>query len=270
MYKLFIQKGGIVLLALAAAIVLYLFISIKLGYKYRKTIFGKRKITEVTAVRPLGGNLCAAYRVLHFSNRLSYESVQRPLTAALLYRWICEGQAGYSPDGADGQPALVIDKDASFPDPDETDMFLRFRKAASKDPIQTPGRLKDWAREHYDGELVTTYLPTIGTDWLKRNGCIAREKALTPVFTPVGAAQARRLIGFRNFLSHANATTVLPEGVSEDDCITYALLFGIQDDFFHAMKGGIPARKTEIARFCVRMSEALWNGYQDAVDDMSD
>ena len=71
-----------------------------LGYKWKKSLFGKTKITGWYRDVPLDGNLLAAYYVLEKGKRFTTRSSSQSLIGALFLRWILDGKVRKTPSAS--------------------------------------------------------------------------------------------------------------------------------------------------------------------------
>lgn len=197
--------------------------------KRNQGMFGVVKLKEIGYARelPFDGNLFETRYVLGKCSRISSEG---NMATALILKMIKDGQLTVY-NNAEGYPEIGLsgrnlDADVCFA---QAQFFSMIREAAGPDGILQKREFSRWSRYPANQKLVTkwvTDLPLAGASFLQAHGYGTGTN-----FTPAGQEQARRVIGFRNFLKDF---TLLKERETIEvalwqDYLIYAALFGIAD-----------------------------------------
>lgn len=204
--------------SLAAGI--YVIIATLLGYKWKKSIFGRTKIDGWYRDIPVDGNLFAAEYLLIKGAR--FGSVMQPnnIMGAFFLRWIMEGKLKVQPDPKSSKRVnLLFSADNASTDDVENDLFLWARAASGDNLLLEKNEFEKWATKNYK-KLNAWPERAIarGRTWYHNKGADA-------------PGQACHLIEFRNFLK--DFTLSGERGSSEvglwKDYLVFAQLFGIAD-----------------------------------------
>lgn len=192
------------------------------GRRYKKSVFGARRITGWSRDVPLGGNLCAAYSLLVEGDELSgKESTFNRLIGAYFLRWVHQGllESKKDPDN-EGRVLLRF----TFSDPDgpktKDEQELKFYKAAVKAAglnfVLEASEFSKWAKDHYSSVV---YWPDESVRVGKR------------VWEPLSFEKRRELAQFRNYLKDFTLSKIrqVPEVSLWEEYLVYAELFGIAD-----------------------------------------
>ena len=244
-----LSPGGLVVIGLL--IWIGLLIMSALGYKYKKSFYGKSKITGWSRDVPLQGNLPAAYFALTEGDQLGGiggKDYSKNLIGAYFLRWVMNGVVQVLPDPKkQNRVNLSFEQDAQFAEPVENDLYQMVREASGANLILEAGELEKWSRKSFKR---MSNLPdrekTLGKKWFEdKHYLIKGDKC-----TPEGQEQARRLIEFKNYLNdftlHQEKGAV--EATLWQDYLVFAALFGIADKVAKQFEKLYPAQFSEFAQ----------------------
>lgn len=186
---------------IALALTLYFLISFKSGYKYRKSLFGRRKIEDRFRQIPMHGNLAATCFVLMYAHRIVSTHCAKYIIGACLIRWILDGNVtvlrdAFRPGEPDGL-TLSFENEFPFGEQLEEDVCAIVRDACGDDCFLDYDELDSWARKAY-GKVskLDEHARALAREWLTAYHLL--EKGLT--LTENGQKEAVRVIGLRNYL----------------------------------------------------------------------
>ena len=244
-----LSPGGMVVLGLL--IWLVLLIMSAFGYKYKKSFYGKSKITGWSRDIPLQGNLPAAYFSLvegDMLGGLGGKDYSKNLIGAYFLRWVMNGVVQVLPDPKkQNRVNLSFEQEAKFDEAVENDLYQMVREASGANLILEAGELEKWSKKSFKR---ISNLPdrekTRGRKWFEdKHYLIKGDKC-----TPEGQEQARHLIEFKNFLEdftlHQEKGAV--EATLWQDYLVFAALFGIADKVAKQFEKLYPAQFTEFAQ----------------------
>lgn len=198
------------------------------GHKYKKSMFGERKIKGWYREAPLDSSLEAGWYVFSNGFRFNKEAKPEDLIGAYFLRWILKGQVTVikNPD----HPKRVSLK--FMPDADiETDSarcLYDMAMTASGDNILETSEFKSWSKKHY--QKIMNWPAEVESE----GEAVLLEKGYRRSFTSwtqEGIVAMRHVIEFRNFL---NDFTLSSEREANEvglwkDYLVYAQMFGIAD-----------------------------------------
>ena len=219
------------------------------GNKYRKKLFGTRKIEGWCRDIPLGGNLLAAFYVMDGSRRfyLDGNKYHRNLMGAVFLKWMLEGKASVHKGWSKRNVKLALRRDVEIENPVEAELYEMCLAAAGRDLILTPREFKRWSRWHYETIKDWPYRARgKGRSYLLRKGFIdKRDRGTETGFGPL-----KEVIEFKNFLKDF---TILnqreaPEVHLWNQYLIYAALFGVADKVSKQMKKLYPTEYTEYSQ----------------------
>lgn len=122
------------------------------GQKYKKKLFGIRRIPGGTGEVPLGGNVFGAYYVLREGERFGYNKrrlMQRTI-AAFFLKWVLEGKAVVrSAGGVLRSASLDLILEEGFTDRTEMALFEMALAASGRDYSLTTGEFRRWISNYY-------------------------------------------------------------------------------------------------------------------------
>lgn len=225
-----LSPAGLVVLAILVC--LYYWITSLLGFKYKKSFFGAYKIKGWSRDVPLDGSIPAAYFALSEGSRmegLSQPSVSKFLISAYFLRWVMNGVVQVLPDPKKPKRVnLSFEKEASFPEALENDLYKMVREASGSNLILEAGELEKWSKKSFKRvSNIPERTKTLGKKWFEdRHLLVKKDKC-----TPEGQEKARQLIEFKNFLEdftlHGEKGAI--EATLWQDYLVFASLFGIAD-----------------------------------------
>ena len=224
MLWLFGLLAGGALLAFIRAAVLQ-----ALGYKYKKSMYGKTKITEWWRDTPMEGNLFASSYVLDNGWRFVGAGSSQNLIGALFLRWILDGTVKVQSDPNNSKRVnLAFDPNKDFADDVEGSLYRMALEASGGNLLLEKGEFEKWSEKHYKQFMA----------WPDR--AKARGKSFMnakhyfkhgDTTNDDGAREASHVVEFKNFLN--DFTLSKERGATEvglwKDYLVFAQLFGIAD-----------------------------------------
>ena len=121
-----------------------------LGYKYKKSMYGKTKITEWFREAPLGGNLFASSYVLDNGWRFAGPASSKNLIGALFLRWILDGKVKVMPDPDKPKRVnLAFTPGLEFDDDVEGALYRMAVEASGGNFLLESGEFERWSEKHY-------------------------------------------------------------------------------------------------------------------------
>ena len=200
-----------------------------LGYKYKKSMYGKTKITEWFREAPLGGNLFASSYVLDNGWRFAGPASSKNLIGALFLRWVLDGKVKVQPDPKKAKRVnLAFRPGVEFEDDVEGALYNMALDASGGNLLLESGEFEKWSEKNYKKFLAWP-------DRAKARGrSILHEKNLLQHGSTTnddGKVQACRVVEFKNFLN--DFTLHQERGAGEvglwKDYLVFAQLYGIAD-----------------------------------------
>jgi len=194
--------------------------------KRNRDMLGVVKLKEIGYERdiPFGGDILESRYVLEKCRRLAEGD---KTASALVLRMIKDGWLSVENDGDRKVKLVFTDK---VPDTAEnciTEFYNMLKDAAGSDGILEGKEFSRWSRKN--AETVNNWIGSLNKAGAARIQSDGYGKGT--VFTPEGQKQARKVIGFRNFLKDF---TLLDERGSREvalwqDYLIFASLYGIAD-----------------------------------------
>ena len=136
--------GGGILAALRAVVLQVL------GYKYKKSMYGKTKITEWYREAPMGGDLFASSYVLDHGWRFVGPASSQNLIGAFFLRWILDGTVKVQQDPKNARRVnLVFNPDAVFASDTEAALYRMATEASGGNLILEANEFERWSEQHY-------------------------------------------------------------------------------------------------------------------------
>ena len=218
-----------------------------LGYKYKKSMYGKTKITEWFREAPMDGNLFAASYVLDHGWRFSGAASSKNLIGAFFLRWILDGTVKVQQDTKNAKRVnLVFNPEAVFANDTESALYRMALEASGGNMLLETGEFEKWSEQHYKQVMAwperaksagKSYLT--GKGWLKGSDSTKGD----------GTAEACRVVEFKNFLE--DFTLSKERGATEvglwKDYLVFAQLFGIADKVAQQFQRLYPKEFQEVA-----------------------
>ena len=219
-----------------------------LGFKWKKSFFGKTKITGWFRDVPLEGNLFAAHYTLARGKRYEVSAPANNLIGAFFLRWIMNGQVNVQPDPSNAKRVnLSFVADHVSEDDVEERLYQMARQAAGSNLLLEKGEFEKWSSANY--KKMTAWPERAiarGKSWFHDKGYLVKNTTLTPE----GQVEACHLVEFQNFLKDF---TLSDERASIEvrlwkEYLVYAQLFGIADKVAKQFQKLYPAQFEEVAR----------------------
>lgn len=223
------QKGGVVLIVLVVCVIAYFLIAKKRGYKYRKQLFGTRRIVKQGTDIPLEGDLLPAYYILNNQERVFPGSSN--LLSVFFVRWIVEGRIQVLEDvPKEPYPVYLFPEKEEPTDDYEKWEFRELKKAAGTDLMLTRykcylcGQEEHVAHCDLDQEILI---------WFESHNYIKKRKLFNLVLNPEGAAEARKVVELENYLKAliAGTASVAPDPDKVAYYVQFSILYGKWPDF---------------------------------------
>ena len=220
-----------------------------LGYKYKKSMYGKTKITEWYREAPMDGNLFASSFVLDNGWRFpSGQNSSRGLIGAFFLRWILDGKVKVEQDLKNTKRVnLDFSQEPDFQDDVELALYNMAREASGLNLLLESGEFEKWSERNF--KKVTAW-PTRakarGQGYMQDkhyflHGTTTNEE---------GAREASRVVEFKNFLN--DFTLSKERGAVEvglwKDYLVFAQLYGIADKVATQFQKLFPKEFQEISQ----------------------
>ena len=219
-----------------------------LGNKYKKRIFGVKKITGWSRDIPVEGNLPAAYYALREGDRMPASALSNRLIGAYFLRWVLGGQVGVLPDPKkNGRVNLSFGQEATFSDPVESEVYRMARAASGDNLILEAGEFERWSKKSYKRVSDLPERAKLrGRKWFaERNLLLQSDRC-----NEAGQQAARQVVEFKNYLD--DFTLSKQRGTAEvalwQDYLVFAALFGISDKVAKEFERLYPAEFTEFTQ----------------------
>lgn len=233
------------------ALLIYSVVASAMGYKYRKSIFGKRKITGWYREAPFEGFIPAAYYINRKGHRFVGDDSSYIIGVYFL-KWILDGTVKVLPDASGSKKKLNLDfrnEVPAFSDEAEKMLYEMASEAAGANGILETKELEKWGMKH-DKKFakLPEKISNIGFGWLAGKGYMAGPEKCTER----GQAEACHVIEFKNFLKDFTLSNErgAEEVVLWKNCLVYAQLFGIADKVAKQFKDLYPTQFGELAEEC--------------------
>ena len=219
-----------------------------LGYKYKKSMYGKTKITDWWRDAPMEGDLFATSYVLDHGWRFAGPASSKNLIGAFFLRWILDGTVKVQQDPKNAKRVnLAFDPDAVFASETEAALYRMATEASGGNLLLEAGEFEKWSEKHYKQFLGwperaksagKSFLTKKG--WLKGSGSTSGQ----------GTEEACHVIQFLNFLK--DFTLSDERGATEvglwKNYLVYAQLFGIADKVAKQFQRLYPKEFQEVAQ----------------------
>jgi len=229
-------------------LIFWICIASALGYKWKKSIFGRKKIDGWYRDIPLEGNLHAAEYLLAKGKRFEISAPANNIIGAFFLRWVMNGLVKVQPDPKSSKRVnLSFMADTSGSDDIEEDLFQMARSASGDNLILEKGEFEKWSTKNY--KKLTAWPDRSvarGKSWFKNKGYFVKDG----VCSTEGAQQACHLIEFRNFLKEFTLSDQREaiEVKMWKDYLVYAQLFGMADKVARQFKKLYPAQFDQLAK----------------------
>ena len=218
------------------------------GYKWKKSIFGRKKIEGWYRDIPLEGNLLAANYLLNKGKRFEVSAPANNLIGAYFLKWVLTGAVRVESEGPGSKNVdLTFVADHFSEDSVEEYLFQYARSASGSNLILEKGEFEKWSKKNY--QKMTGWPERAiarGRSWFHEKGYFQR----AGVCTLDGQKESCHLVEFQNFLKDFTISDQR-EAVEVKlwkDYLVYAQLFGIADKVAKQFKKLYPAEFQELAR----------------------
>ncbi len=244
----FFLIGFAIILLGSLGILIFAAIATALGYKYRKSFFGKTKITEWYRDVPVEGNLNAAYYVLEAGRRFAGQGSPQNLIGAYFLRWVLNGDVQVEPDPKSAKRVNLkfINKEG-YTNSVEDSLFRMALTASGVNEVLEKNEFENWSKKNY--QKVTGWpgrAKADGKAWFQGKGWLKPGNKTTEE----GAREASHVIEFKNFLN--DFTLSKERGAIEvglwKEYLVFAQLFGIAEKVAKQFQKLYPAEFQELSR----------------------
>ena len=220
-----------------------------MGYKYKKSMYGKTKITEWYREAPMDGNLFASGFVLDNGWRFpSGQSSSKGLIGAFFLRWILDGKVKVQPDPRSSKRVnLDFSMDPHIQDDVELALFNMARDAAGSNLVLESGEFEKWSERNFKKMTAwPTRAKARGQGFMMDRHYFLRGTQTNDD----GAREACRVIEFKNFLN--DFTLSKERGAVEvglwKDYLVFAQFYGIADKVATQFQKLFPKEFQEVAQ----------------------
>ena len=220
-----------------------------LGYKYKKSLYGKTKITEWFREAPMDGNLFASSFVLDNGWRFpTGQTSSHGLIGAFFLRWILDGKVKVLPDtNSTKRVNLDFSQEPDIQDDVELALYNMAREAAGSNKLLESGEFEKWSERNF--KRVTAW-PTRAQ--ARGRGYMQDKHYFVHGLTTNadGAREASHVVEFKNFLN--DFTLSKERGAVEvglwKDYLVFAQLYGIADKVATQFQKLFPKEFQEMAQ----------------------
>ena len=222
-------------------------VQLSLGRKYKKSMFGQYKITEWYREAPMDGDLFASFYVLENGWRFGGKTSSKGLIGALFLRWILDGKVRIQPDPKKSTRVnLAFNEDADISDRTERDLYEMARLASGDNLLLEAGEFEKWSEKNF--KKVTAWplkAQERGRQFMESHHYFLHGTTTNDD----GAAQARHVIEFKNFLQDFTLSQKREAGEVGlwKDYLVFAQLYGIADKVASQFQKLFPAEFQEIS-----------------------
>ena len=220
-----------------------------MGYKYKKSMYGKTKITEWYRDVPMEGNLFASSYVMDSGWRFpSGQSSSKGLIGALFLRWILDGKVKVQPDPKSSKRVnLDFSMEPGIQDDVELALFNMARSAAGSNLVLESGEFEKWSEQNFKKMTAwPTRAKAHGKGWMYEKHYFAKGDQTNED----GAREACHVVEFKNFLN--DFTLSKERGAVEvglwKDYLVFAQLYGIADKVATQFQKLYPKEFEEVAQ----------------------
>lgn len=219
------------------------------GNKYRKSMFGVRKITGWWREAPLEGDIPAAAYVLKHGPRFGTTWGGSNVIGAFFLRWLMDGTVTVRQAKPGGKRVDIVfgmkPEDTQLSGVERSLYEMAYK--ASGDGVLEKNEFRDWSKDN--AELVMGWPKKTENEGFGRlvSGGLLRSSSTA---TAEGQAELRKVFEFKNFLS--DFTLSSERGATEvglwKDYLVFAQLFGIADKVASQFKKLYPAEFEELSK----------------------
>ena len=219
-----------------------------MGKKYKKSMYGKTKITEWYREAPMNGDLFASYYVLENGWRFGGKTSSKGLIGALFLRWILDGKLSVQPDPKKAKRVnLAFPEGIEIPDETENSLYQMALQASGSNLLLESGEFEKWSEKNF--KKVTAWpekAQARGRKYMQDKGYFLKGTTTNED----GAREACHVVEFKNFLD--DFTLSKERGAAEvglwKDYLVFAQLYGIADKVAAQFERLFPAEFQEISQ----------------------
>ena len=219
-----------------------------MGKKYKKSMYGKTKITEWYREAPMDGDLFASYYVLENGWRFGGKTSSKGLIGALFLRWILNGKLSVQPDPKKAKRVnLAFPEGIEIPDETENSLYQMALQASGSNLLLESGEFEKWSEKNF--KKVTAWpekAQARGRKYMQDKGYFLKGTTTNED----GAREACHVVEFKNFLD--DFTLSKERGAAEvglwKDYLVFAQLYGIADKVAAQFERLFPAEFQEISQ----------------------
>ena len=220
-----------------------------LGYKYKKSMYGKTKITEWYREAPLDGNLFASSFVLDNGWRFpTGQNSSKGLIGAFFLRWILDGKVKVHTDSRNEKRVnLDFSLEPDIQDDVERALYNMAREASGTNLLLESGDFEKWSERNFKKMTAwPTRAKARGQGYLHDKHYFAHGTTTNDD----GAREACHVVEFKNFLN--DFTLSKERGAVEvglwKDYLVFAQLYGIADKVAAQFQKLFPKEFQEMAQ----------------------
>ena len=220
-----------------------------LGYKYKKSMYGKTRITEWYREAPMDGNLFASSFVLDNGWRFpTGQNSSKGLIGAFFLRWILDGKVKVHTDSRNEKRVnLDFSLEPDIQDDVERALYNMAREASGTNLLLESGEFEKWSERNFKKMTAwPTRARARGQGYLHDKHYFAHGTTTNDD----GAREARHVVEFKNFL---NDFTLSKERTAGEvglwkDYLVFAQLYGIADKVASQFQKLYPKEFQEMAQ----------------------
>ena len=196
----------------------------------KKVLGCRKKDVQWNRDLPYGGDLLKSNYTL---GRLEEIKKGNCFASALILRMVYKGALVVNRSSGDKVDIAFNDSVAAGLDADSRGLYDMLKSASGSDEILQDNEFSRWSKRNY--KTVNKWITDAskhGQDAMKVAGQLDQKSILgTPKYTPAGQEEARKLLGFKKFLS--DFTLISERGSQEvtlwQDYLVFGAMFGIAD-----------------------------------------
>ncbi|MBO4427856.1 MAG: DUF2207 domain-containing protein, partial [Bacteroidales bacterium] len=196
----------------------------------KKVLGCRKKDVQWNRDLPYGGDLLKSNYTL---GRLEEIKKGNCFASALILRMVYKGALVVNRSSGDKVDIAFNDSVAAGLDADSRGLYDMLKSASGSDEILQDNEFSRWSKRNY--KTVNKWITDAskhGQDAMKAAGQLDQKSIMgTPKYTPAGQEEARKLLGFKKFLS--DFTLISERGSQEvtlwQDYLVFGAMFGIAD-----------------------------------------
>ena len=250
---------GYILLGAIVLFLLWMLFAEITGQKYKKKLFGTRRIPGTSSQIPLGGNEFGFYYVLREGVRftLNNRKLNQRLIGAFFLKWMLEGRA--VPQAGGGllrSGSLGLNLDMSFKDRTEMALYEMALAASGRDYILTTGEFNRWVRSNFRiVENWTDRAKVRGRRYLISRGLLGEDNRSVPA----GYDRLQDAIRFKTFLQRSSLS---PRNMEADpkkwvDYLVLGAMCGSAGKVAEQLRRAFPKEYSQFSAQAARIAGSL-------------